>query len=53
MKHRLFWLLGAAFLTFQPVMAADNKGIAFPELSDERFTLIENGNPVMPIKPLE
>ena len=46
MKHKLFLLLGAALVSLQPLMAADNKGISFDELSPERFTLIENGKPV-------
>ena len=46
MKQKLMWLLGAALVLFQSVKAEDNKGISFPELSPDRFTLIENGKPV-------
>ena len=39
-------VLGAVALGFVSAFAADNKGIASDELPADRFTLIENGNPV-------
>ncbi|MCQ2065086.1 MAG: glycosyl hydrolase 115 family protein [Bacteroidaceae bacterium] len=46
MKRRNFLLLGLLALALMPARAMDNKGISFPELSSDRFTLIENGTPV-------
>lgn len=46
MKKRVSMLMLSLALLLTSAWAADNKGIAFDQLSTERFTLIENGNPV-------
>lgn len=46
MMKKLFLALVAIVMVVANVNAADHKGISFNELSSDRFTLIENGNPI-------
>ena len=46
MMKKLFLALVAIVMMVANVNAADHKGISFNELSSDRFTLIENGNPI-------
>ena len=43
---KLFLALVAIVMMVANVYAADHKGISYNELSSDRFTLIENGNPI-------
>ena len=44
--RKILVVLSVLALTCASAVAADNKGISFNELSNDRFTLIENGKPV-------
>ena len=44
--RKILLVLSVIALTCASAQAADNKGISFNELSADRFTLIDNGNPV-------
>ncbi|MBO7113975.1 MAG: glycosyhydrolase, partial [Bacteroidaceae bacterium] len=44
--RKILLVLSVLALSCASALAADNKGIAFNELSADRFTLIENGKPV-------
>ena len=46
MMKKLYLALVAIVMVVANVNAADHKGISFNELSSDRFTLIENGNPI-------
>ena len=46
MMKKLYLALVAIIMVVANVNAADHKGISFNELSSDRFTLIENGNPI-------
>ena len=46
MMKKLFLALVAIVMMVANVNAADHKGISYNELSSDRFTLIENGNPI-------
>ncbi len=46
MMKKLFLALVAIVMMVANLCAADHKGISFNELSSDRFTLIENGNPI-------
>lgn len=46
MMKKLFLALVAIVMMVANVYAADHKGISYNELSSDRFTLIENGNPI-------
>lgn len=46
MMKKLYLALVAIVMMVANVNAADHKGISFNELSSDRFTLIENGNPI-------
>lgn len=46
MMKRFFVAVTALLTMMVSIYAADHKGISFNELSSERFTLIENGNPI-------
>ena len=46
MMKKLFLALVAIVMVVANVNAADHKGISYNELSSDRFTLIENGNPI-------
>lgn len=46
MMKKLYLALVAIVMVVTNVNAADHKGISFNELSSDRFTLIENGNPI-------
>lgn len=46
MMKKLYLALVAIVMVVANVNAADHKGISFNELSPDRFTLIENGNPI-------
>lgn len=46
MMKKLYLALVAIVMMVVNVNAADHKGISFNELSSDRFTLIENGNPI-------
>ena len=46
MMKKLYLALVAIVMIVANVNAADHKGISFNELSSDRFTLIENGNPI-------
>lgn len=46
MNRKLSAFLCACALAVLPAKAMDNKGISYPELSSDRFTLIEDGKPV-------
>ena len=46
MMKKLYLALVAIVMVVANVNAADHKGISYNELSSDRFTLIENGNPI-------
>ena len=46
MMKKLYLALVAIVMMVANLCAADHKGISFNELSSDRFTLIENGNPI-------
>ena len=46
MMKKLYLALVAIVMMVANVNAADHKGISYNELSSDRFTLIENGNPI-------
>lgn len=46
MMKKLYLALVAIVMMVANLYAADHKGISFNELSSDRFTLIENGNPI-------
>lgn len=46
MMKKLYLALVAIVMMVANVDAADHKGISYNELSSDRFTLIENGNPI-------
>lgn len=46
MMKKLYLALVTIVMMVANVNAADHKGISFNELSSDRFTLIENGNPI-------
>lgn len=46
MMKKLFLALVAIVMMVANANAADHKGISYNELSSDRFTLIENGNPI-------